>query len=143
MSIKSLNPYLMFDGNAAQAIALYEKALGARADGVMRFSDGPPQPGQTLEPKDANRIMHALLRIGSNVIMLSDSFPGMGVPKTTNTQVCIEFTDKDDMAWRFDALAAGGTVRMPLQDTFWGAKFGMLEDAYGINWMFNCTTKKA
>lgn len=142
MSIKSLTPYLMFDGDAAQAIALYEKALGARADGIMRFADGPPQPGQTLDPEDADRIMHALLRVGGGVVMLSDSFPGAGVPKTTNTQVCIEFTDKDDMAWRFDALAAGGKVTLPLADTFWGAHFGMLTDAFGIEWMFSCALKQ-
>jgi PhnB protein len=47
------------------------------------------------------------------------------------------------MAKKFDALAVGGKVLMPLQDMFWGAKFGMLRDAYGISWMFNCELKKS
>lgn len=143
MSIKSLTPYLMFDGTAAKAIALYEKALGARAEGnIMRFGDGPQEPGQTLDPKDADRIMHALLRVGGGTLMLSDSFPGAGVPKQTNTQVCVEFTDQEEMARSFDTLAAGGKVTMPLQDTFWGSHFGMLTDAYGIEWMLSCPLKQ-
>ena len=47
------------------------------------------------------------------------------------------------MTKKFDALAEGGKVQEPLQDTFWGAKFGILQDAYGIRWMFNCENKKA
>lgn len=143
MSIKSLNPYLMFDGTAAKAIALYEKALGARIDGLMRFSDAPPEAGQAPDPRASDRVLHALLHIGGGRVMLSDCPPGTSVPKDTNTQVCVEFTDQGDMAQRFDALAAGGQVSMPLQDTFWGAHFGMLTDAYGIQWMFSCALKKA
>lgn len=142
MSIKSLTPYLMFDGTAAKAIALYERALGAHAEGVMRFSDAPPDAGHTPDPKAADRVLHALLRIGGGAVMLSDCPPGMSVPNDTNTQVCVEFSEQDEMVERFDALAAGGHVTMPLQDTFWGAHFGMLTDPFGIQWMFSCELKK-
>ena len=47
------------------------------------------------------------------------------------------------MAKAFEALAAGGNVTSALRDTFWGAKFGMLTDAYGVSWMFHCDLKKA
>ena len=57
-------------------------------------------------------------------------------------QVCLDFDDVADMTGRFEALASGGKVTMPLQDTFWGARFGMLTDAFGVNWMFNCRAKK-
>ncbi len=142
MSIKSLSPYLMFDGTAAKAIALYEKALGARTERVMRFADAPPGEGLAPDPEAAERVMHALLHLGGGVIMLSDSAPGMSVPRDSNTQVCLEFSEKDEMSGRFDALAAGGQVTMPLQDTFWGDHFGMLTDAFGIQWMFSCALKK-
>jgi len=56
----------------------------------------------------------------------------------TNNYVCLDFDDPADMTKKFEALSAGGSVVMPLNDTFWGAKFGMLLDAYGIRWMFNC-----
>lgn len=139
MSIKSLNPYLMFDGTAEKAIKLYERALGAKCEGVMRLGDVPGNP-PPLEYKD--RIIHATLHVGSSVIMVSDSMPGTPVPKESNTEVCLHFEDAAEMAKVFDALAEGGTVTMPLQDTFWGAKYGTLTDAFGIRWMFNCDLKK-
>ena len=57
--------------------------------------------------------------------------------------MCLQFTDPQEMAARFDALSAGGKVEMAIHDTFWGAKFGTLTDAHGVQWMFNCEHKKA
>ncbi|MGK4006329.1 glyoxalase/bleomycin resistance/extradiol dioxygenase family protein [Sorangium sp. So ce1036] len=141
MSIKSLNPYLMFDGTAEKAIKLYERALGAKCEGVMRYGDVPgdaPCPG---EVKD--RILHATVHVGPSVIMVSDGMPGTPVAKESNTEVCLHFDDVESMAKAFDALAAGGKVTSPLQDMFWGARFGTLTDAFGIRWMFNCDLQKA
>jgi len=134
--IKQLNPYLNFDGTAEKAIALYEKALGAKTEGVMRFGD---LPGSTQPSETKNRVMHARLHIGGGVVMISDTMPNMPAPPTGNVHICLDFDDPGDQKKKFDALAAGGKVTMPLQDTFWGATFGMLVDAYGIPWMFNCT----
>jgi PhnB protein len=136
MAIKQLNPYLNFDGTASKAIELYQRALGATVDAVQRFGD---MPGGKPENKD--RVMHALLRLGSGVLMMSDTQPGMPFTPEGNVHVCLDFDDPADMTKKFEALSAGGNVTMPLQDTFWGAKFGMLTDAYGVRWMFNCTTK--
>jgi PhnB protein len=140
MAIKKLNPYLNFNGTADRAIKLYEKALGAKSENVMRWTDVPGAPPATPETKD--RIMHARLVIGDGVVMVSDTQPGTTVPAGGNTHVTLDFDEPGDMARRFDALAAGGKITMPLQDTFWGAKFGMLQDAFGIQWMFNCELPK-
>jgi len=137
MSIKKLNPYLIFDGTAEKAMKLYESALGAKAETVQRFGDAPG-----TAPEHKNRIMHALLRLGDGIIMISDEQPGAPVAKGSNVHVALDFEDVPDMTKKFDALAVGGTVAQPLQDTFWGARFGMLTDAYGIQWMFNCELKK-
>jgi len=137
MAIKQLNPYLNFNGTAAKAIALYERALGAKTDGIQRFGDVPGS-----KPESAQLVMHALLRVGPDVIMISDSQPSDPVTVGSNVYVCLDFDDAKEMAQKFDALGAGGQVLMPLQDTFWGAKFGMLVDAYGIRWMFNHTLPK-
>ena len=139
MSIRKVNPYLNFDGTAGKAIALYEKALGAKAENVQRFGD---VQGMPVAPENKDRVMHALLRLGEGVIMISDGMPGVPVPAQSNMHVTLDFDDPGDMARRFDALSAGGKITMPMQDTFWGAKFGMLTDAYGIQWMFNCELKK-
>ena len=137
MAIRQLNPYLNFDGSAAKAIALYEKALGAKTENVQRFGDVPGG-----KPENKDRVMHAVLKIGAGVVMLSDTMPGMPFTAEGNQHICLDFDDANDLAARFDALSAGGKITMPLQDTFWGAKFGMLTDAYGVRWMFNCELKK-
>jgi PhnB protein len=139
MSIKQLNPYLNFDGTAAKAIQLYERVLGAKTEHLQRFSD---IPGSKPAPESANRVMHALLRVGAGVIMISDTQPGMPLALGSNVHLCLDFDDPAEMSGKFDALSAGGKITMPLQDTFWGAKFGMLTDAFGIAWMFNCELKK-
>lgn len=136
MSIKQLNPYLNFDGTAEQAIKLYEKALGAKTEGVQRFGDIPGAPPNS---EHKNRVMHARLDIGAGMLMISDTQPGTPSTSGSNVHVCLDFDDPADLTKKFDALAVGGKVTMPVQDTFWGAKFGMLTDAYGISWMFNCT----
>jgi PhnB protein len=74
MAIQQLNPYLNFDGTAEKAIALYERALGAKTEALQRFGD---IPGEAPPPGAAQRVMHALLRVGPGVIMISDTPPGM------------------------------------------------------------------
>ena len=139
MAIKNLNPYLNFNGTAEKAIKLYESALGAKTENVMRFGDAK---GMDVAPEQKNRVMHAALIIGGGAIMLSDTMPNMPPPAGNNVHVSLNCDDVAEMTEQFDALAVGGKVTMPLQDTFWGARFGMLTDAFGINWMFNCETRK-
>jgi PhnB protein len=139
MAIKKLNPYLAFDGTADKAIKLYESALGAQTETVSRFGD---VPGSDTPPEHKNRVMHAVLRIGEGVIMISDGPPGKPVAVEGNVHITLDFDDPAELTQRFDALAKGGKITMPVQDTFWGAKFGMLTDAYGIQWMLNCDLKK-
>lgn len=140
MAIKKLNPYLNFNGTAAKAIKLYEKALDAKAENVMPWQGAPGQP---LPPEMKDRIMHAALHIGDGVVMVSDTPPDAPATAGSNMHVTLDFDDAADMARRFDALSAGGKITMPLQDTFWGARFGMVVDAHGVSWMFNCQTTKS
>ena len=139
MSIKSLNAYLFFDGTCEKAIKLYESALGAKAEGVMRYSE---IPGNTPAPENKDRIIHALLHLGGGSVMVGDSMPGTVHSTTTNVHVCLGYDDPAEMARAFDALSVGGKVEMAIHDAFWGAKFGTLRDAFGIEWMFTCDTKK-
>lgn len=138
MSIKTLNPYLNFDGNAAKAIQHYERTLGAQIEVLQRFGEVPSMP---VPPEHRDRIMHAQLRLGGGTVMLSDTQPGTPFTTGGNVQVVLHFDDLSDARTKFDALAEGGKITMPLQDTFWGATFGMLTDGYGVDWMFNCQKK--
>jgi PhnB protein len=135
----TINPYLIFNGTAEQAVRLYERALGAKTEALSRFGD---VPNEHITESEKNRVMHAQLRIGEGVLMISDTMPDSAHTIGANVEVCLQY-DKDqlaEMAAQFDALAQGGEVRMPLQDTFWGARFGMLTDSVGVRWMFNCQT---
>jgi PhnB protein len=140
MAIKQINPYLNFNGTADKAVQLYQSALGAKVQNIMRFGDAATN--MPVAPADKNRVMHAVLDLGPSVIMLSDTMPNAPVGTDGNVHITLDFEDADEMATKFDALAAGGKVTMPLQNTFWGARFGMLTDAYGIHWMFNCEQRK-
>jgi PhnB protein len=135
MSITSLNPYLNFNGNAEQALKFYERVLDARSEQIMRFDQAP---GMALSEKDKRRIMHCQLRIGAAVLMLSDTMPGQPAPRETTMHVVLHFSDVADLNARFDALAEGGTVSYPVHDAFFGAKFGMLVDQFGVPWMLIC-----
>jgi PhnB protein len=138
MSIKRVNPYILFNGTAEAAIDLYKKALGAKTENISRYGD---VPGTDAPAEQKNHIMHAALRIGDGVVMVSDTTPDRAAAEG-NIQIALHFTDSAEMAKAFEALSAGGKVTLPVQDTFWGAKFGMLTDAYGVRWMFNCEAEK-
>jgi len=141
MAIINVNPYLHFNGSAQSAIQLYEQVLGASTKEVVRLGGGPN-----------GRVAHSVLEIGGHTIMVSDTMvrsgaqlrlPNQAVAPEGGVQVSIDFDDPTDLADRFGALAAGGQVAFPVSETFFATKFGMLTDAFGIRWMFNCPNKKS
>lgn len=141
MSIKSATPYLFFNGNAEKALQFYERTLGARTEGLMRYGEMPGGTG-TCPPEDKQRVMHSVMLLGEAKVMVSDVPSSMPGPAGNNVNVVLEYDDLEAMTRSFEALAATGNVKMGLHDAFWGAKFGMLEDELGIDWMFVCPTKK-
>ncbi len=139
MNVKSVTAYLFFNGDGAKAIELYERALGARTLDVKRFGEVPGG----CEGAGPERILHAALQIGGGMVMISDTRPDMPAPGEGNVSVTLDFGDLESQRKAFEALAEGGNVQVALHDAFWGARFGVLTDVYGINWMFNCATANA
>jgi PhnB protein len=135
--MKSFTAYLNFDGNAREAMTFYQKCLGAELD-VQTFGD----MGAGGPPGSENRVIHARLTKGGAMLMASDSMPGQRVVFGNNVHINIDCDSVEEIDRLFDAFGAGGTVSMPLQDTFWGARFGMLTDKFGVQWMFNCELPK-
>jgi PhnB protein len=130
-----LIPYLIFNGNCFDAITTYALALGGEVKEISRYGD---MPGGDAAGDAASRIMHALLVAGDIQIMFSDAPPGQEEPVGSGcAHLSIHFTDAAKQTTVFDKLAEGGTVTMPLQDTFWQARFGMLTDKFGVKWMVN------
>jgi PhnB protein len=130
-----LTPYLMFNGTCEEALNFYAKALGGQIKDLMRF-EGTPAEGMSA---DKNKVMHSHFVADGIFFMASDSGHEGGAATSSGTQVHLSINCKteDELNKAFNGLAEGGNVTMPLNDTFWGAKFGMLTDKYGINWMFN------
>jgi PhnB protein len=131
-----LSPYINFNGTAAEAIALYERVLGADRVSVTRAGD---VPGTTVGEDQRNRIVHGVLRLGGTQLMVSDATSSS--PSGGNVHVALDFADVDEMTRCFTALSEEGTVTVPLQNTFWGARFGMLTDRFGVRWMFNSSSQ--
>jgi PhnB protein len=130
-----LNPYLTFDGRCEAAFKFYEKVLGGKIEAMMRF-EGSPMAEQT-PPERRNKIMHARMTVGDTILMGTDAPPDRREPmKGFSVTISV---DKSAEAERiFHALSEKGTVHMPIQETFWALRFGMLVDQFGTPWMVNC-----
>lgn len=127
-----LTTYLVMNGNAAEAIRFYEKALGATVIAKQTFGEMPENPEHPVPPEAKDRITHARLQVGGSELMLSDTFPGQ--PHQVGTQVTVTVTtDSPDKSRQiFDALSEGGRVDMPLQETFFSPAYGNLTDKFGV-----------
>jgi len=130
-----MNPYLSFDGKCETAFKFYEKVLGGKVLMMMKYGESP-MAAQT-PPESRDKIMHARLAVGDKLLMGSDA-PAQMYEPMNGIQVTLS-VDKPAEADRiFGALAENGSVRMPIQETFWARRFGMLVDQFGTPWMINC-----
>ena len=128
-----ITPYLSFDGNAKQALEFYKEVLGAEIIGLQTFGEADyPTP-----PEADNRVMHAKLSKGDISLMFSDTFPGQSVVVGTNITLTLEPESEEEIQSLYDALRKGGKALMELEDTFWGAKYGRVQDSFGIIWELN------
>ena len=127
--------YLTFDGNCRQAMEFYRTCLGAELY-VMPFSEAPAEMSKGVQ-NASDRVMHASLTKGTRLLMASDTMPGSALQYGTNFSVCVQCKSLEEIEILFTAFSEKGKVTMPLEDTFWGARFGMLTDQFGIQWMFN------
>ena len=138
--MKTLGIYLTFSGNCEEALNFYKQALGGEILSMQRFES---VPSEKLADSDKKKIMHSEFKSENIYFMASDSIhPEYPVINGSNITLSLNFTDEKEQETIFNNLAAGGKVTMPLADAFWGAKFGMLVDKYGFNWMVNCEKSK-
>lgn len=135
--MKALTPYLNFDGNAAEAMKFYADTLGADLK-IQTYKDA----GMEAAPGAENRVVHGHLSKGTAWLMASDTQPGQPFNQGNNCYVTVECESREEIERVFKAFSDGAKVEMELQDTFWGARFGMLRDRFGVGWMFNLQTGK-
>jgi PhnB protein len=131
-----LTPYLNFNGNCRAAFQFYEKHLGGKITFMMTHAEAPA--GQNLHPEWGSAILHAHMTIGDSQLMASDVPPEHQQPMRS-AYLSLEVADAAEAERVFSALEKDGQVIMPLQETFWAFRFGMLRDQFGVLWMVNAS----
>ena len=126
-----LTPYLFFDGRADEAINFYKNVLGAQVEMLMRFKDSPDQ--SMNPPGTAEKVMHGSLRVGNTTLFVSDGMCG-GKAKFEGFSLALSADTIGDAERLFAALGEGGQVQMPMTETFFSPRFGMVADRFGVSW---------
>lgn len=130
-----LNPYLFFNGKCEAAFRFYEKVLGGKILAMMTHDETPI--ADQVAPEMRKQIIHARLSVGDKILMGSDA-PPERYDAAKGFSVTIGVEQPAEAERIFKALSKDGTIRMPMEETFWAHRFGMLVDQYGIPWMINC-----
>ena len=129
----NLTPYLFFNGNCRDAMKFYESCFGGKLE-LMTYGDAKG-PGCPLAEKD--KIMHGALMAKDLLLMASDRADKAPTPGD-NISLSLNCENLPEIERLFNALGDRGQVGLPLHDAFWGDRFGVVVDRFGINWMLNC-----
>jgi PhnB protein len=127
-----VQPYLFFDGRCDEALEFYKKAIDAKVEMLMRFKDAPDQ--SNITPASHDKVMHAAVRVGDTQLLMSDGHC-QGKATFQGFSLTLSAPDVAEGERRFKALAEGGQVQMPLAETFFASRFGMVADKFGVGWM--------
>jgi PhnB protein len=133
--MKGTITYLNFDGNCREAMTFYSRCLEADPN-FTPFAAGPPEISAMAKGAQ-DRILHAELSVGPVTLMASDTLPGLPFQQGNNFSICLDCESQIEMESLFKALSENGEITMPMHDAFWGGRFGMLTDQFGISWMFS------
>lgn len=134
----TVNVYLTFNGNCEAAFNFYKSVFGGDFTYIGRFKDMPPMGDKEMSAADGDKIMHVALPVSNETnLMGSDTAEGFGAPLKVgnNFSISVNTDSKAEADRLFNGISSGGTVGMPMNETFWGAYFGMCTDKFGINWM--------
>jgi PhnB protein len=132
--------HINFDGQCEEAFHTYKRVLEGRLQTLLRFGESPI--GNQVPEEWQSRILHATLLVGENELLGSDVYPGQSGHKQ-GFSVTISIADLERAKSIFAALGAGGSILMPLQETFWAQAFGVVTDKYGVSWEINCPSSNS
>jgi PhnB protein len=127
-----INAYLSFGGNCREAMTFYQHCFGGELD-IKTFEEAP---GDMMPGAAKDQVMHGRLSNGGLLLMASDGLQEVPV-KGNQVNLNINCSSEKEINNFFEKLSEGGKITMPLADQFWGARFGMLIDKFGIAWMLN------
>ena len=129
----NVQPYLYFGGKSEEAIDFYKGAIGAKVEMLMHFKDMPGDKSMIPLGSDG-KVMHACIKVGDSPIFLSDGNCD-GKPTFSGVTLTINATSDAEADKLFAALGQGGQVQMPIAETFFATRFGMVADKFGVSWM--------
>ncbi|WP_276134727.1 VOC family protein [Polluticoccus soli] len=132
----SLNPYVHFNGNCEEAFNFYKSIFGGDYT-MSRFKDAPP--GSPMTEAEGDKVLHISLPIGRGTVLMGSDVPQAFGPASigNNFYVSVNADSREEADKLFKGLSEGGKVMMPLEDTFWGAYFGMFVDKFKVQWMIS------
>ncbi len=134
-----LNAYLNFRDNTRDAMTFYQSVFGGKLD-VNTFKEFHASE----DPSEDDLIMHSMLVAENGItFMAADTPKSMEFKPGNNFNMSLSGEDAEELSGYFEKLSEGGTVVMPLSDSPWGDKFGMVTDKFGVQWLVNITTAKA
>ncbi|AJD92797.1 glyoxalase [Jeotgalibacillus malaysiensis] len=133
----AINVYMVFDGNAKEAINFYQDVFKTDQAEIMTFGEAPAHPAHPLSEEEKQRVMHGKLNINGSDVMFSDTFPGSALTKGDNITLAVVINEEEKLRAQFDRIKEGGVVQMDLQKTFWSELYGQITDRFGISWQFN------
>lgn len=132
-----IRPYLIFNGQATEAIAFYADAFQSIDTSIMTFGEAPENPEHPIPIDAKNRVMHGYVSIAGEKIMFSDTFSEAPASIGNNITLAIISNDIEFMRQAFTKLAKEGDILMDLQETFFSPLYGSIRDKYGIEWQFS------
>ena len=128
-----LAPYIFFYGRCEEALEFYKRALGGTYE-LTRMKDAPPN--DQMPPSASEKVMHATFTGPGFSFMAADGREEKKVdPDAGNVSISLGTSDAAEGDRVFKALSEGGNVTMPLGPAFWGGRFGMIQDQFGLEWM--------
>ncbi|MGL4522534.1 MAG: VOC family protein [Bacilli bacterium] len=133
--MNSIAPYIISEGQSRTALDFYQSVFGGEVQQLQTYG----QAGFPHDEQYSHYLIHGRLVSGNLVLMMSDTTPDRPHTKGDFISFSLEVEDTEKQTEIFDALSVGGTVIMPLQDTFWGARYGKVIDQYGVTWDLNHT----
>ncbi len=141
MTLMTLHPCvnLSFNGQCEAAFRHYERCLNGKITFMLTWGDSPM--AKEAPPEWSGKIAHATLEIGNTRIQGSDPVPGgYKTPQGFAISLDLNVAEAEKL---FAAVAEGGTVTVPLQQTFWARAFGMVTDRFGVPWIINAGENSA
>ncbi|MCW1930325.1 MAG: VOC family protein [Candidatus Kerfeldbacteria bacterium] len=133
----TLNPHILFNGNAEEAMHFYQSVFGGEFTNIIQFKDLPASPDMKLDEAEANKYLNIALSVGGTILLSANDVPSMMGKVNENenrSKIAVTAASKDEADKLFNGLSVGGQVEMPMGESPWGTYFAMFRDKFGIEW---------